>query len=143
MRVELCYACGAPLEARWSRIVLVCRYCQAENAPGGKGTPVPSSIPDDGRIRFGLDGRTYLLTGQLGRGDSADVYFGRWVRRLGELVVVKILRCPSDRDLLDREQVMIQELRDSSAPGTDHFVNLIPEPIARGPVAGKPFPRSL
>lgn len=134
MRVELCYACGAPLESRWSQIVLVCRYCQAENAPGGKGAPVPSSVPDDGRLRFGLDGRTYLVFGQLGRGDSADVYFGRWVRRLGELVVIKILRCAADRDLLDREQAILQHLCESQARGTDHFASLIPEPIARGPV---------
>ncbi|MCO6459199.1 MAG: hypothetical protein J5I93_28150 [Pirellulaceae bacterium] len=65
MRIEFCEGCGAPLEARWSRIVLVCPYCGSQNAPGGAGDPVPSSVPDDGRWRLAVAGRTYLVLGQL------------------------------------------------------------------------------
>ncbi len=58
MRVEFCASCGAPLEARWAEIVIECRYCGCQNAPGAKGEPVPSSHPDDGRPRFSAGGRT-------------------------------------------------------------------------------------
>jgi len=132
LRIEFCQGCGAPLESRWNKIVIVCRHCGSENAPGAKGDPVPSSIPDDGRLRFAIDGRTYLVYGKLATGDSSEVYFGRWVRRLGELVVIKLLRCSQDRDLLSREQKTLLRLRRSTARGTEHFANLIPEPIASG-----------
>ena len=134
MRIEFCYGCGAPLEARWSRIVIVCRHCGSQNAPGGKNDPVPSSIPDDGRLRLAVDGRTYLILGLLGEGDSSDVYLGRWVRRLGEQVVIKMLRDTNDRDLLYREWQFLQRLHDSPIAGTPHFAELIPEPIGIGPV---------
>jgi hypothetical protein len=134
LRIEFCNGCGAPLEARWSKIVIVCRYCGSQNAPGGKLDPVPSSIPDDGRLRLAIDGRTYLILGRLGVGDSSEVYLGRWVQRLGETVVVKILRSSADRDLLVREHAYLRRLHESPVPGTSHFANLIPEPIACGPV---------
>lgn len=133
MRVEFCYGCGAPLEARWSEIVIVCRHCGAQNAPGGKSEPVPSSVPDDGQLRLSVDGRVYLVLGKLAEGDSSDVYFGRWVRRLGEQVTIKVLRCSADRDLLMRESSILYRLRNSPAAGTPHFSGLIPEPIATGP----------
>ncbi len=132
MRIEFCMGCGAPLEARWTRIVLVCRHCGSQNAPGAKGVPVPSSVPDDGRVRLAIDGRTYLLLGKLASGDSTEVYLGRWVQRLGERVVVKVLRDASDRDLLMREFAFLRRLQESPVPGTSFFANLIPEPIACG-----------
>jgi hypothetical protein len=89
-------------------------------------------MPDDGRLRLAIDGRTYLIYGLLGRGDSSDVYFGRWVRRLGELVAIKVLRCSSDRDLLEREHALLRRLHESPARGTEYFATLIPEPIACG-----------
>ena len=134
MRIEFCQSCGAPLEARWNRIVLVCRFCGSQNAPGGGGDPVPSSIPDDGRLRIAVGARTYLIRGLLAKGDSSYVYFGRWVKRLGEQVVVKILKSPTDQDLFRREQLFLQRLHDSPARGTHHFAERIPEPISMGPV---------
>jgi serine/threonine protein kinase len=134
MRTEFCASCGAPLEARWSEIVIKCSYCGCENIPGKRGEPVPSSIPDDGRTRLAVGGRTYMVQGLLGTGDSSHVYRGRWVRRLGELVVLKVLRCPSDADLMRREWAFLGRLQNSSARGSDHFVNRLPSPIATGPV---------
>ncbi|MCP4896452.1 MAG: serine/threonine protein kinase [bacterium] len=122
------------MEARWSKIVIECRYCGAQSTPGEEGAPVPSSIPDDGRLRIAVSGRTYLILGQLAHGDSSDVYFARWVRRLGELVVVKCLRCPSDSDLMRREHAFLERLRHSPATGTERFAARIPEPIALSPV---------
>jgi hypothetical protein len=133
LRIEFCQGCGAPLEARWSKIVIVCPYCNSQNAPGGIGEPVPSSIPDDGQLRLAVGGRTYLIHGLLATGDSSYVYFGRWVKRLGEPVVVKILRCSSDDDLFRREHTFLRRLHESPARGTHHFAQRIPEPIAIGP----------
>ncbi len=130
MRIEFCYGCGAPLEARWSEIVLVCSYCGSQNAPGKIGDPVPSSFPDDGRLRLAVAGRTYLVLGLLGQGDSSWVYKGRWVRRLGEEVVLKVLGCSTDEDLLRREWAILERLQGSAARGTEHFAALVPEPIA-------------
>ena len=132
MRIEFCKGCGAPLQARWSEIVLQCSYCGAQNAPGEEGEPVPSSIPDDGRLRLAVGGRTYLVLGTLAQGDSSIVYRGRWVRRLGEQVVLKVLRSPSDEDLFRREWAFLERLQGSSAKGTEHFVSLLPEPISMG-----------
>jgi hypothetical protein len=134
MRIEFCSGCGAPLEARWSKIVIECRYCGSENAPGDMGDPVPSSIPDDGRTRLAVVGRTYLVQGLLGTGDSSHVYRGRWVRRLGELVVIKVERCSEDRDLLRREWSFLERLMASPAQGAEHFSGRLPEPIAMSPV---------
>jgi serine/threonine protein kinase len=134
MRVEFCASCGGPLEARWSEIVIQCTYCGGQNAPGGKGSPVPSSVPDDGRPRLAVAGRTYVLQGRLGRGDACDVYRGRWVRRLGELVVLKIQRASQDGDLIRREWSLLKRLHASPAHGADHFVARLPQPIALAPL---------
>ena len=134
MRVEFCVSCGGPLEARWSEIVIECSYCGCQNAPGGKGELVPSSVPDDGRPRLAVAGRTYVLQGRLGRGDSCDVFRGRWVRRLGELVVLKIQRAEEDTDLIRREWSILKRLHASSAQGAEHFVARLPQPIALAPV---------
>jgi hypothetical protein len=88
-------------------------------------------------LRLAVDGRAYLIFGKLAEGDSSDVFFARWVRRLGELVVIKILRCSSDRDLIAREYATLRRLRNSPSEGTPHFANLIPEPIGLGPVRFK------
>jgi serine/threonine protein kinase len=123
------------LEARWSEIVIACRYCGSQNAPGKAGEPVPSSIPDDGRPRLAVGGRTYLVLGLLARGDSSYVHFARWVKRLGELVVIKVLRCTDDADLMRREHAFLERLHQSPVTGSERLASRIPEPIALGPVS--------
>lgn len=132
MRVIFCETCGAPIDARWSEIVLVCRYCGTQNAPGGPAEPVPSSLPDDERPRLAVAGRTYAVEGLLAKGDSSNVYRGRWVRRLGELVVLKVLRSRRDADLLHREFTVLERLHKSDAQGAEHFVRRLPQPIGIG-----------
>jgi serine/threonine protein kinase len=129
MRVEFCQTCGAPIDARWAEIVLVCRYCGSHNAPGGVDQPVPSSIPDDSRTRLGVAGRTYVIQGLLAHGESSDVYRGRWVRRLGELVVIKVLRALSDQDLFHREYTVLERLQTRPTQGDEHFTRRLPHPI--------------
>jgi hypothetical protein len=134
MRVTFCETCGAPIDARWAEIVIVCRYCGSQNAPGGRFDPVPSSIPDDARPRLGVAGRTYLIEGLLAHGDSSEVFRGRWVRRLGELVVVKVLHALGDTDLMHREYRTLEHLRRCHTRGAEHFVRRLPRPIAIAPV---------
>src|SRR5262245_16781209 len=110
IRVLFCDACGAPLDARaWDAFVL-CRYCSATNAVGA---PVPGQIPDDGRPRINVGGRTYVIEGLLARGDASDVYRARWAMRLGELVVLKVNRSLRDGDLLRNEWRVLEQLHRS------------------------------
>lgn len=134
-RVDFCAGCGAPLDAPWREIVIVCPYCGSQTRPGGAADPVPSSTPADGRPRLNLDGRTYVIEGRIARGDSCDVYRGRWVRRLGELVVIKVLRSSADADLLRQKHRILVGLRGSTTRGAEHFVRRLPSPIAFGPVS--------
>lgn len=133
-RVVFCEACGAPLDAPWKEIAIVCQYCGAQSLPGKPGEHVPSSMPADGRPRLNLAGRTYLVEGKLASGASCEVYRARWVKRLGELVVIKVLRSRADADLLRREWSFLERLHGSRATGVDHFSTLLPQPIAYAPV---------
>lgn len=74
-------------------------------------------MPDDGRPRLHVGGRTYLLEGLLARGQACGVYRGRWVIRLGELVVLELLRSLADQDLLRREWAVLRHLEESTAQG--------------------------
>jgi hypothetical protein len=131
-RVVFCDACGAPIDADWSEIVLVCRHCGAENSPTRRATP--PSIPDDGRPRLRVAGRVYVVEGLIGRGDSSDVHQARWARRFGEAVVVKVLRALSDEDRLRVEWDTLAHLRDPRHPGAAGFARRLPAPIGLGPV---------
>ena len=132
MRVLFCEACGSPLDAPWADLVIVCRSCGGQNMPGRPGGPVPASVPADGRPRLNLGGRSYVLEGLLGEGDSSSVYRARWVVRLGEAVVIKVQAAATDSDLLRREWQTLKALHASSAQGAEHFRTRLPQPIAHG-----------
>jgi hypothetical protein len=132
VRVLFCDGCGAPLDAPWAELVIVCRWCGAQNLPGRAGGPVPPSVPADGRPRLNLGGRTYVVEGRLGQGDSSAVYRGRWVVRLGERVVIKVLEAPADADLLRAEWETLKALQQADVEGADHFVTRLPAPVAHG-----------
>jgi hypothetical protein len=100
-------------------------------------------MPDDERPRLAVAGRAYLVEGLLGRGDSSHVYRGRWVRRLGELVVLKVLRSLQDADLLQREFRVLQQLCASDARGAASFCGRLPQPIGFGPSRDAPDSRRV
>lgn len=131
-RVLFCDACGAPLDAPWHELVIICTACGAQNLPGRPGGAVPLSVPVDGRPRLNLGGRSYVLEGRLAEGDSTTVYRARWVVRLGEVVVIKVLAAMADADLLRREWQTLQQLRASTVQGADHFLTRLPAPVASG-----------
>jgi len=132
MRVLFCESCGAPMDAPWAELVVVCNHCGSENLPGRPGAPVPPRVPVDGRPRLNLGGRTYVLEGRLGEGTSSTVYRARWVVRLGELVVIKVLTSLSDADLFRREWKTLRTLQRSTVDGADHFTTRLPIPVAHG-----------
>ena len=134
MRISLCESCGAPLAAAWDRLVVVCSYCGGQNTPSAPGEPIYPSMPVDSRPRLNVGGRTWVLTGHLASGDGCDVYQARWVMRLGELAVVKVLRSLSDADLLRREWTVLERLHASEIQGAVHFAGLLPQPEAFGAV---------
>lgn len=132
MRVLFCDGCGAPLDAPWAELVVICAHCGAHNLPGQPHAPVPPRVPADGRPRLNLGGRTYVVEGRMALGESTTVYRGRWVVRLGELVVIKILTATRDADLLRREWRTLKALAASDADGADHFTTRLPAPVAHG-----------
>ena len=132
MRVILCESCGSPLDAAWDSLAVICRYCGAHNVPGSAERPVALRVPVDSRPRVNLGGRTYVIESRLGEGDSSVVYRARWVVRLGELVVLKVLHARSDADLLRAEWTTLRALSRSRAQGAAHYVSRLPQPIAHG-----------
>lgn len=132
-RVLFCQVCGAPLDAPWHELTVVCRWCEAKNLPG-TGIIPSSSMAFDERPRLNIGGRTYVLEGLLAQGDSTDVYRARWSMRLGELVVIKVLRSPADADLLRSERETLDVLRAAPGGTGEYLFANLPEPIAIGPV---------
>jgi hypothetical protein len=130
----LCSQCGAPLEAPWEELVIVCAACGAQSIPGTLGSPVPAFVPADGRPRLNLGGRSWVVEGRLATGDSSVVYRARWVSRLGEAVVLKMLAAPGDDDLLRNEWAVLRALQNSTEPGAVHLVSRLPSPVAFGVV---------
>ncbi|MBI5529232.1 MAG: serine/threonine protein kinase [Deltaproteobacteria bacterium] len=133
MRVLFCQVCGAPLDAPWHELTVVCRWCDAKNLPG-QGIVVSSSMAYDERPRLNIGGRTYVLEGLLAQGDSTDVYRARWSMRLGELVIVKVLRSLGDADIMRREFEMLGGLRGTPGPTGVYLASVLPDPIGMGPV---------
>jgi hypothetical protein len=132
------------MDAPWTELVVVCRHCGNQNLPGKPGDAVPPRVPVDGRPRLNLGGRSYVLERRLARGDSTIVYRGRWVVRLGELVVVKVLAAPTDADRLRQEWQTLKRLAESRAEGAAHFVTRLPNPVAHGIVdSDGPRPASV
>lgn len=135
MRVNFCENCGAPLDAAWETLAVTCRFCGVQSVPGAGAVNVAPSMPADGRPRLVVGGRTYVLEGLLGRGDACDVYRGRWAIRLGELVVVKVLRSPADADLVRAEWDVLGRLREvDGGEAAEALARRLPEPVAIGPV---------
>ena len=138
MRVFLCEQCGAPVDAPWDELVITCQHCHTQHFPGRPDQPVPPRIPVDGRPRLNLGGRTYVLEGRLGVGESTIAYRGRWVVRLGERVVIKVLSSLADADRMRHEWAVLNQLRDSRTDGFQHYISRLPTPVAMGPLSQDP-----
>ncbi|MDQ3037223.1 MAG: hypothetical protein M3Y87_32820, partial [Myxococcota bacterium] len=79
-----------------------------------------------------IAGRRYALLGRVAQGESSDVFLARRDARLTERVLIKVLRADGDRDLLEREQAVLESLEESTANGAPHFTRLLPQRVASG-----------
>lgn len=115
-----------------------CAFCAARLVVGSGGwVPAPAEhAPEPLRHptmrRLWLGGHRYALLGRLARGEGSDVFLAERDGRLTERVVLKILRAEKDRDLLEREHVVLAELEKSDAQGAPHFARLLPQRVAYG-----------
>jgi hypothetical protein len=116
--------------------VMHCEYCAAPLVPShGRARIVAlreAELPDPDLPRLWLGGRRYVIDGRLARGDSCDLYLGRWDHRLKERVVLKVLRDDEDRELFDNGWAVLSTLQAATHQGCDHFTRLLPQPIAHG-----------
>lgn len=130
-----CPNCGADLPPPTAS--RRCDFCGQRLAPkdGAWFAPEPEeeALVDPERPRLWLGGARYRVLGRLARGESSDVFLGRRDTRPTEAVVIKILRAPSDADLLAREFETLRALQASTAQGAPHFSRLVPQPVAHGP----------
>ncbi|MEO7112400.1 MAG: hypothetical protein ABI183_18285 [Polyangiaceae bacterium] len=140
----VCPSCGAPLQPHAIKTVVVCKHCGASVARG-------VSLVKSARFRRAFEaaqkeiaatesdiavvGRRYTLLGRVARGESADVFLARESLRNGSAVLLKILRNEADRDLVDRERVVLKSLATSRAKGTPYFTLLTPYVLGHGPAS--------
>ena len=61
---------------------------------------------------------------------SADVFAARRATRLGERLILKVLRSATDEPLLRNEQSVLEALSESRARGGEHFYGLLPQRAA-------------
>jgi hypothetical protein len=145
IEVHKCPSCAAPVPPGTSPLV-ACAYCGStlSNVPAATWSSPKGPLPPDPAAerwddhalpRLGVAGRLYVLLGLLGRGESCDVFLARRDSRLTEMVVIKVLRALSDRDLLEREWRTLEALSKSDAKGSDYFATLLPQRVGHGPVA--------
>lgn len=147
LRALLCPHCGATLPPEARTRVVVCGYCKASVTCDEDFVPAaefkraltgldadPSLIPPHEKVW--IAGLPYRLLGRIARGESTDVLLAERARRLTERVLIKALRAPGDADLLDREWDALAALHRSEAQGAPHFVQRLPQPVARGKLQG-------
>jgi hypothetical protein len=120
---------------------VVCEYCQSEvtiERYAVKAAEYRGALSDYSSAVGGsaptvtIANVRYELRGRLATGHSSDVWLGRRATRLGERVVLKLLRDAEDEPLLGNEQRMLRALSQSNERGTDFFSTLLPQPVAYG-----------
>lgn len=115
-----------------------CGYCAALLAPGPGGwqaAPVNAQeepILDPHRQRIWVGGHRYALYGRIAQGESSDVFLAQRDGRLTERVLVKLLRCDADQDLLDNERQVLESLGKSRAQGASYFTLMLPQHVDSG-----------
>lgn len=133
---QLCPRCGAPLPNTTATGLMHCEYCATPLVPGHGAFRMmkerDDELADPELDRLWVGGRRYVIDGRLARGEGSDVFLARWDHRLGERVVIKVLRDPAHRALLDNEHLVLSRLQAATQKGRDHFTRLLPEPIAHG-----------
>jgi hypothetical protein len=96
---------------------------------------IPASWP-----RVSVGNSRFAVAGRLAQGDGCDVFLARRDSNLTEMVVLKILRAPQDRDLLQREWKLLGEIREAAEKAASSVARLLPQRVTHGTArcAGKP-----
>jgi len=95
--------------------------------------PWDGRAADRGKPRVGLGEHDWVLGRRLAEGAHSEVFRAHRDARLTQHVVIKIAHeSPEAAAALQRELRTLARLRSSSAPGAEHFAELLPRPVARG-----------
>lgn len=62
-----------------------------------------------------LRGNAYAIGDRIGRGGACDVYDAARIHRIGERIILKIVREPRDTDLIERERSILTQLHERGA----------------------------
>jgi hypothetical protein len=149
LRVLKCPHCGAPLSAGRFQRQVVCAFCKTQvqidptlvhasrfkealaqwSGGGARGDGPRLTIAED----------HFRLLDLLAHGEISDVHAGERDRWPTERVLLKILREPADRPLLEAEHAVLSRLQASNARGAERFTTLLPQPLFAGEVRDGPF----
>ncbi len=149
LRVLKCPHCGAPLSVGRFQRQVVCAFCQtqvqidptlvhaARYREALEQWTAGSARGDGARATVG-DSRFRLLS-LLAHGEVSDVHAAERDRWPTERVLLKILRDPGDRPLLEAEHAVLSRLQASTARGAERFTTLLPQPLFAGEIREGPF----
>ncbi len=141
-RVILCPHCGAPLSKdAWWRKTIVCSFCQAPVTRQTDRIQKSDFVAALKRAKewhpaglllptVDVAGVAYALHHPVAVGQGGDVFFAARRGRLTERVLIKILRAPTDVDLLQNEAAVLEQLSRASSPGAHRFQQSIPTLLA-------------
>ncbi len=137
-RVIACPHCGAPLpKDAWWRKTVTCAFCKAaviqvtERVNGRdflearrrlQQTDVPLALG----LRCAAAGQTYQLKHCIAEGESGRVFFASRTSRLGERVLIKVLRDSADADFFQRESEALNAIQKFSAQNGIPFASWLP-----------------
>ncbi len=148
-RVLECPRCGAPLPRRAALVKTTCEYCRSDvvferfavRAADYRHT-LQSYLTGE-RADVEVAGVSLRLLGRLAIGHSSDVFLATRSTRLGERLVLKVLRSRDDQTLAQNEQSVLTRLEGSTAPGTPYFTTLVPQRAFSGVLTGPGFPSAF
>jgi hypothetical protein len=140
-----CPRCGAPLPRRAALVRVTCEFCKSEvvfdriAVKASEYRRTLKSYRDEPKADVTLAGFGLRLVGRVAVGHSSDVFLARRVTRLGERLILKVLRSEADEPLAQNEQVVLEKLANSHARGTELFATLVPARAFSGKLEGGGF----
>jgi hypothetical protein len=148
-RVLECPRCGAALPRRAALVRVTCEYCKSEVVferllvKASEYRRLLEGYRNAEAADVELAGFRLRVLGRLAVGHSADVFLARRATRLGERLLLKVLRSPADEPRLRHEQAVLEALADSPVRGTRHFTSLLPRPAFSGQLQGAGYPATF
>jgi hypothetical protein len=148
-RVLECPRCGAPLPRRAALVKTTCEYCRSDvvferfavRAADYRHTLQSYVSGEHADVQ--VAGFPLRLLGRLAIGHSSDVFLATRSMRLGERLVLKVLRSCEDEALAQNEQAVLARLEGSAAPGSAYFTTLVPQRAFSGVLTGAGFPSAF